>query len=564
MEGSENECSGSTAPQEDRRRRDPVGDEVAYARLTLIGPLFDTALSRSERRSLAKDLAGRGLTHPTLGYQTVSPRTVWRWYQAFKEEGFDGLRPRYRRDRGQLRSFPEAVLAEAVALKKELPARTVGRVIELLELDEKIAPGTVPRSTLQRHLQAAGLTGRHICKTPEDAQRFRAKRPGDVWQSDEKFGPFIYPHGEPERVRIFGFLDDHCRHSPGTEGFLEGTEANLERLLRRAIEVWRPPTLIYVDNGGPFVAGQFRRICVELGIALAHTRPYRPCSKGKVERYWETLDSFIVEANAARYTSLAQLNDALHAWVDLRYNQQPHSALEPGQTPWSVYSAALEEIPPVDPEDLDRVFRHLVTRKVHKDGTFSLGGVLFQVPALFRGKVELRVHPDDPTDVWVYRGTQRLVRAELFSPPHKLPRRDEDSHSDPTGDPRPLDSSRRYLQSLTDKHRSGIEDRIQPPDQVSTRAVSKGESKAQTDAGERLDLDAILQALDLPTQSLNRDDLHAAQGFFDTFGPFDRSEALAALADLIARWGPRRHLTHYLRGIAEILILKRTNPGDAP
>lgn len=132
--------NSSSAAEPDRTRRDALGDDVAYARLELIGPLFDTALSRRQRWNLAKDLARRGWTHPILGPHSLHPRTVWRWYEAFKKRGFDGLRPRYSADRGELRAFSDTVLTAAVVRKRELLTRTVGRVIELLEIDKQSEP----------------------------------------------------------------------------------------------------------------------------------------------------------------------------------------------------------------------------------------------------------------------------------------------------------------------------------------------------------------------------------------------------------------------------------------
>ncbi len=66
--------------------------------------------------------------------------------------------PRPRCDRGKVRSLPDDVLKEAIAIKEELPERSVSRVIEILEGEKRVIPGKVARSTLTRHLAKEGLT----------------------------------------------------------------------------------------------------------------------------------------------------------------------------------------------------------------------------------------------------------------------------------------------------------------------------------------------------------------------------------------------------------------------
>ena len=402
-------------PDEEHLRRDVIGDEIALTRLITVSPLLHSGLSRRRWYKLAQQIAQKGWEHPVRGAQKLSVRTLYRWVTMWRNDQLDGLRPRYRSDKNTLRAMTDEWLEQAKSLKKELPYRSVKRVIELLELRGIVSEGTIAPSTLHRHLKRAGLTGKKVPLVAERYGRFEAKAPGDVWQTDEKFGPYIIIDGRPVRTRIFAFLDDHSRLCTSIEAFVDGAEPNLHDCFRQAIECWHCPHLVYTDNGKVFIAQHLRQLCAELGIGLAQTRPFRPESKGKIERFWGTLDSFIAEVNAARLTSLAQFNDSLLGWVDRHYNKQPHSALRNLQTPLAIYTRALDTIPSATVHDLDRAFRRLVMRQVHKDGTFSVNGQLFQVPESFASQpIELRVNPKDEHDVWIYRGKQRLMKAEIF------------------------------------------------------------------------------------------------------------------------------------------------------
>lgn len=56
----------------------------------------------------------------------------------------------------------EGILKEAIQLRREVPRRSVEQIIWILESEERIAPGVLKRSTLQRHLYQAGFGSNHM------------------------------------------------------------------------------------------------------------------------------------------------------------------------------------------------------------------------------------------------------------------------------------------------------------------------------------------------------------------------------------------------------------------
>ena len=93
---------------------------------------------------------------------------------------------------------------------------------------------------------------------------------------------------------------------------------------------------ILTDNG-PEVASHgkkdqhpFERMLMELGITHRYTRPYRPQTNGKVERFWRTLNEDLLEETT--FESVAELKDELMQYL-LYYNtERPHQGLG-GKTP---------------------------------------------------------------------------------------------------------------------------------------------------------------------------------------------------------------------------------------
>ena len=101
-------------------------------------------------------------------------------------------------------------------------------------------------------------------------------------------------------------------------GFLERSSRWLQR---RRVHVRR----VMTDNGSPFVSKLFAHRCAELGIRHLRTRPYRPRTNGKAERFIQTLQR--EWAYGKPYKTSAGRRRALLAWVRYYNERRPHRAL---------------------------------------------------------------------------------------------------------------------------------------------------------------------------------------------------------------------------------------------
>ncbi|NDO79167.1 IS481 family transposase [Kocuria indica] len=78
------------------------------------------------------------------------------------------------------------------------------------------------------------------------------------------------------------------------------------------------------DNGGAYRSRVWHQACDQLGITVKKTRPYRPQTNGKVERFHRTLaDGW---AYARCYTSEQERRDALEGWLHYYNQHRPHTA----------------------------------------------------------------------------------------------------------------------------------------------------------------------------------------------------------------------------------------------
>ena len=90
------------------------------------------------------------------------------------------------------------------------------------------------------------------------------------------------------------------------------------------------------------------KLCVqEWELKLIHAKPYSPESKGKIEKFFQFVDSsFTGEANLlinqGKLTTLKQLNDYLRSWLEA-YDNRVHRSTK--QTPKKRYEAKSETYP---------------------------------------------------------------------------------------------------------------------------------------------------------------------------------------------------------------------------
>jgi len=389
--------------------------EIALFRYGLIAPLLFTPPEAGRLEAALQALAAKSYAIPYSKRRRVTVSTLRRYLALYQAGGFDALRPQERVDKGTVRAFSPEVLAAAIALREEQPARTTPMLVELLRRDPSLKlDGPVNAHTLTTHLRRRGKTRRLLGQTPRTYRRFERDHSNSLWQGDAMVGPWLPDPivvGRKRRAHLFCFLDDHSRLVPHAEFFWDESLPRLERVLKVAILRRGLPQAIYVDNGQVYSANQFAAACATLGIQRIQTAPYSPESKGKQERFFETVRlQFMPEVAVSDITTLADLNDSFWAWLACIYHQTEHS--QTGQTPLDRFRNGLTEPHPVDPQRLQTAFLWREKRKVRKDGTLSLQGNRYQVDTHLAGRtLELRFDPFDLSTMALYLEEQYLGQA---------------------------------------------------------------------------------------------------------------------------------------------------------
>jgi len=163
--------------------------------------------------------------------------------------------------------------------------------------------------------------------------------------------------------------------------------------VRRYMKAHGLPRALLTDNGPAMVADEVTEGLLRLGIVHERTLPYSPYQNGKQESFWATLEGRLMEMlEGFTELTLDFLNRATQAWAEIEYNRSVHREISSSPVERFTQGADVFRTSP-STETLREAFRREVTRRQRQsDGTISLDGVRFEIPARYRHFPDVVVH----------------------------------------------------------------------------------------------------------------------------------------------------------------------------
>lgn len=264
------------------------------------------------------------------GAAGISQRSAYKWLARYRSEGAAGLLDRSSRPRRS----PSRISAEWRALILRLRrCRKTGP-----EIADKLG---IPRSSVARVLRRAGLHRLKLLESRKPANRYERKRPGELIHLDVKklariagrIGHRI--HGDRStRVRRAGWefvhvaVDDHSRLAY-VEVLADEKGVTATGFFERALDFFRRHGIrverVLTDNGACYRSHSFLLACHKHGIRAIKTRPYRPQTNGKAERFIQTL--LREWAYVRPYKDSKLRIQALKPWLRYYNRRRPHGSL---------------------------------------------------------------------------------------------------------------------------------------------------------------------------------------------------------------------------------------------
>ena len=257
----------------------------------------------------------------------VSERTAAKWRARWRAEGEAGLSDRSSAPRGRPSRLPAERVKAIEALRRL--RMTAAEIAEVLGM---------ALSTVSRWLKRIGLGKRSRLSPPEPPNRYERKRPGELIHVDIKKLGRISIKGAGHRVTgnrrsqlkrggdhgkgvtgwefVYVCVDDATRLAY-VEVLGDEKGATAAGFLRRAADWFKGMGItverVLSDNGACYRSRAHAEACAELGMRHLFTRPYRPRTNGKAERFIQTLANRW--AYGAIYGSSAERTAALPGWL---------------------------------------------------------------------------------------------------------------------------------------------------------------------------------------------------------------------------------------------------------
>ena len=296
------------------------------------------ALSLKKRRLLAHRVVEEDWSLAEAARAAeVSERTAGKWVRRFRAEGGAGLYDRPSRPNNVHNRTPEDRVQVIAALRR---LRLTGpQIAEVLEM---------ATSTVSAVLKRIGLGKLSRLEPLEPVRRYQRSRPGELVHIDVKklgriagAGHRVTGDRTSQHVRyrkrksgalgwefVHVCVDDATRLAY-VEVLSDERAASAVGFLRRSLAFYRAHGVrverVMTDNGSAYRSTMHAIACRALGIKHLRTRPYRPQTNGKAERFIRTM--LCEWAYAAVYGSSRERAAALRGWLD-RYNtRRRHGAL---------------------------------------------------------------------------------------------------------------------------------------------------------------------------------------------------------------------------------------------
>jgi transposase InsO family protein len=427
--------------------------------------LFGDVESHEVRRTL-KDLASTEHRFPDGKLRKPSLSTLKRKLKLYRARGFEALARKQRADRGRARKDAEKLVVRAIELKKDQPRRSDETINQFLQEDFK---RTLPKSTLYRHLKAAGATRLKlgIVDTPVRC-RWTRDHTHDLWVGDFEEGPYVLHEGESLPTHLSAWIDCHSRFVVEGRYYLRQNTPILIDSLLRAFAGHGVPRELYVDNAKVYLSNALTQACYRLGISRLMRPPGDPAAGGLIERlFLTTQQQFESEVRAGHILTLDQLNRAFTAWLEMSYHRRKHSEIQ--EPPLERYQRGLVAIRMVDLQQALECFFTCVPRTVHRDfSDVQIEHRFYRVDSRYRGdKVLVRYDPFGQLDsVLIYSlNEEYLGKGTLHQrQTHESPPPPSTTHV-PKHD---------YLGLLVARHEQELKRRTQPAQSIDFRKLTEG------------------------------------------------------------------------------------------
>jgi transposase InsO family protein len=422
------------------RRKPTIHQRWANLRFSVVGPLLGSPPARGDLSAELEQLSQKSWIHPVTEQPTrFGVSTIERWYYQAKNAGTDPvgvLKKKIRKDSGGQPSMGEQLRRVLVSQHSSHKSWSYQLHYDNLTALADANPDIgIPPSyvTVRRFMKASGLTKRRRLSSKETAgtrqaelrletrevRSYEAAYVNGLWHLDFHHGSkkVVTSSGEWVKPLLLGVLDDRSRLACHVQWYLDETAESLIHGLSQALQKRLLPRMLMTDNGSAMVAAETTQGLCRLGIVHETTLPHSPYQNGKQESFWGQVEGrLLAMLENCRDLTLAILNEATQAWVELEYNRKIHSEI--GETPLARYLRGPDvgrNSPSSDALRIAFSAEELRTQR-RSDGTVSIESRRFEIPSRYRhlDRVTVRFASFDLGHVWLVDDRTGNVLSRIF------------------------------------------------------------------------------------------------------------------------------------------------------
>lgn len=389
----------------------PERDRWARLRFSIIGPLLACPAEPKQLGAAFAALAAKAWRHPVTGLDVrFGASTLERWYYAARRSAdpVAALRDRPRANEGCFPSLSPVAIAMLTRQWREHPGWTAQLHLDNLRAACKDSDTPVASyTTVRRYLRAQGMHRQAAPKRSSDGavaardrleqlevRSFEVEHVAALWHLDFHHASrkVLTRSGAWVKPMLLGVIDDRSRLVCHLQWYLDETAQSLVHGLSQAFMKRGLPRALMTDNGAAMLSEEVAAGLAALGIVHRTTLPYSPYQNAKQESFWGRIEGRLMAMlEGEQALTLELLNEATQAWVEQEYHRTVHSELT--VTPLERYLGGPTVARPCpDSSVLREAFRLEVTRRVRRsDGTISLGGTRWEIPARLRHLSDVHV-----------------------------------------------------------------------------------------------------------------------------------------------------------------------------
>lgn len=365
----------------------------------------------------------------------IAIRTLQRWIAQYKKKGLQNLDRKNRSDIGKYRKITDKTkeIIEGLFLyKQNITIANITRKINEYCVEQNTRPANY--YTVRKVVQSIPNDMATLAKYGDKAyadkyeiiMRRESKYPNQMWQVDHCLLSIKVTHKDKaeDYPWLTIIIDDFSRCIMGFCLFIGAPSAIQTALvLRKAIwykddsnwPVCGIPEILYTDHGTDFTSTHIEYVCADLKIQLIHSIVGKPKGRGKVERFFLSLQQKLVELLKLdnKTYKVSELEKFIKDFIINDYHYTIHSTT--GEAPIVLWNK--QQIIPQMPDSIEKLNLLLLTAKksriVQRDGIRFAGFRYFHpnLIAYIGESIIIHFDPNDLSEIWVYEQNQLICKA---------------------------------------------------------------------------------------------------------------------------------------------------------